>query len=370
MYNLAIKFLPGHIQIHQKGFDEKSQLIPPVDITLKNSSKIISEIGTDPDIHQIKRRIEFPCFISNGTNKIGGMVNAIEPGNEQHEVFMERLLTGGKYEGSRPIRKGNEVMIGAELADLFNFSIGDELTIVADNKYKQPNMDIFEIVGIFSSGFPLFDETFIFIPLERGRKFMDYEKDEVNVIHIKLSSIKQVPKIRDLVDKRTGHAYEVFSWEHFSPEIVKGVQADQNTYNMIIGVLLFLMTIGLVNTMSMNVFERYSEIGTLRALGFTKNEISLMFVGEGVLTGLGGFILGLIIGSLANWYLATVGFTIPQESFTDVSIPMWDRFLAKPLFSHVVVSFFLGILIPAAGAFYPVRKALRKPIVDTLYFIK
>ena len=369
MYELGIKFLAGHIQIHQKGYDEKSDLMPPVDITLEKSSEIVDVIKGEPRIVNIKRRIEFPGFISNGTNKIGGFVNGIEPQNEINEIFAERLITEGEYAG-RFLEKGNEVLIGLALAELFDFKPGDEIFIVAENKFKQPNMDTFKIVGIFSSGFPLFDETVIFIPLDSASRFMGYADDEANVIHVKLGDRKQVSPLRKYIDGKTENRYEVFSWEHFAPEIVNAVKADEITYAIIIGILLFLMILGLLNTMSMNVFERFQEIGTMRALGFKKSEINLMFLYEGVFTGIAGFIVGLIIGSAVNYYTSTVGIKIPTDMVDEVTIPMWEVFLSNPTVKHVIYCFLVSIIIPAIGAFIPSFRAQKKSIVETLYFIK
>ncbi|CDO03832.1 macrolide transporter ATP-binding /permease protein [Oceanobacillus picturae] len=57
-----------------------------------------------------------------------------------------------------------------------------------------------------------------------------------------------------------------------------------------------LASIGTANTLLMNTLERTYEIGTMRALGFTKQQVRKMVIGEGVLIGLSGVLGGLVAG--------------------------------------------------------------------------
>jgi putative ABC transport system permease protein len=368
MYGLAIKFLAGHIQIHAQGFDEKSNLMP-VDLTLEQSPDIISSFSGHPAISDIKRRIEFSGILSDGYNKIGGMIAGIEPENEQNEIFAEKLIVRGDLAG-RLIESGNEVLIGKGLAELFGFKPGDELIITGENKFRQPNLDTFSIAGVFSSGFPLFDETSVFIPLESARVFMGYETDEVNVIHVGVTDRSRVDAVVRHIHESTGRQYEVFGWRHFSPETVSAVEQDEKSYMIIMGILLFLMVFGLLNTMSMNIFERYREIGTMRAMGFRKSEITLMFLCEAFFIGIAGMLIGFAAGSAVNYYTSTVGIELPSDIIEDVKIPFVDRITSKPMAKDYVQGLLIAILAPTFGVLYPVYRAMRKSIVETLYYIR
>ena len=61
---------------------------------------------------------------------------------------------------------------------------------------------------------------------------------------------------------------------------------------MIIG----LASIGTANTLLMNTLERIPEIGTMRALGFTKQQVTNMILAEGMLIGFSGVIGGIVTG--------------------------------------------------------------------------
>ncbi|MCT1903631.1 ABC transporter permease [Oceanobacillus sojae] len=60
--------------------------------------------------------------------------------------------------------------------------------------------------------------------------------------------------------------------------------------------VILLASVGTANTLIMNTFERTSEIGTMRALGFTRLQVKTMVLVEGFLIGLAGVLGGLLTG--------------------------------------------------------------------------
>ncbi len=72
---------------------------------------------------------------------------------------------------------------------------------------------------------------------------------------------------------------------------------------IIMGIILIIAVVGIFNTVFMSVYERIREIGVLRAHGMKPRDISIMFVLEGVITGLLGSVLGVAQDrfSTCNW---------------------------------------------------------------------
>lgn len=66
-------------------------------------------------------------------------------------------------------------------------------------------------------------------------------------------------------------------------------------------VALLVAVLGIVNTMVMNVSERTREIGVLKALGATDQQVRALFVCEAALLGLGGGLVGVVLAWLAQF---------------------------------------------------------------------
>jgi len=116
---------------------------------------------------------------------------------------------------------------------------------------------------------------------------------------------------------------------------------------------------GAMNTMYAIVAQRTREIGTLRALGFSRLSILVSFVLESVLLALIGGVLGCLLAFTMNGYTAGTGQT---QSFSEMAF----AFRITPgvlVFGMVfaVVMGFVGGLLPAFRASrMPITRALRE----------
>ena len=82
-----------------------------------------------------------------------------------------------------------------------------------------------------------------------------------------------------------------------------------------VGVLKFIIAaiiiLSISNTLIMSVLERTSEIGTMMALGASRNAILRCFLGEGVVLGLLGGLLGVIAGVALALVISAIGVPMP-----------------------------------------------------------
>ncbi len=116
---------------------------------------------------------------------------------------------------------------------------------------------------------------------------------------------------------------------------------------------------GAMNTMYAIVAQRTREIGTLRALGFSRFSILFSFVLESVLLALIGGLLGCLLAFTMNGYTAGTGQT---QSFSEMAFAFKitpDVLIFGIVFA--VVMGFVGGLLPAFRASrMPITKALRE----------
>jgi putative ABC transport system permease protein len=63
------------------------------------------------------------------------------------------------------------------------------------------------------------------------------------------------------------------------------------------GISLLVGAVGILTIMTISVTERTGEIGTLRALGATRNQVLVLFLGEAVVLAALGGVAGLVLGA-------------------------------------------------------------------------
>ena len=115
--------------------------------------------------------------------------------------------------------------------------------------------------------------------------------------------------------------------------------------------------IGAMITMYASVASRTAEIGTLRALGFSRAAILTAFLGEALLLGLVGGVIGLVAASFMQMVpISTTNFqTFAEIAFTFTLTP-----------GIVLASLAFALLMGFVGGFLPAARAARMKIVDAL----
>ena len=115
--------------------------------------------------------------------------------------------------------------------------------------------------------------------------------------------------------------------------------------------------IGAMITMYASVASRTAEIGTLRALGFSRTAVLSAFLGEALLLGLVGGIVGLIGASFMQAVpISTTNF----QTFAEIAF----HFTLTP--QIVAASLGFSLMMGFIGGFLPAARASRMKIVDAL----
>ncbi len=117
--------------------------------------------------------------------------------------------------------------------------------------------------------------------------------------------------------------------------------------------------VGIANTMFMSVMERTRQIGLLKALGATDNEVMKLFLMESGLFGFVGGVLGIISGILISVIISAVGLRAigPGGAMNAVVTP-------QLLVFALVFSVFVGVI----SGVVPARTAAKMNPVDALRF--
>ena len=116
------------------------------------------------------------------------------------------------------------------------------------------------------------------------------------------------------------------------------------------------------NTITASVVRRRIETGILRAVGASRLEVQCLFLGEALLFGVVGVVLGIVGGTLLARFL--LGREIARVVSTLYSLVSVDRFYLTPLL--VGSAFFFGLGSVLAAAWLPAREGSRADPIAAL----
>lgn len=128
--------------------------------------------------------------------------------------------------------------------------------------------------------------------------------------------------------------------------------------NLLTALLLMAVIIavfGIVNTLSLSIYERTRELGLLRAVGMTRRQTRSMVRWEAVIIAVMGALFGVVIGIAFGWALQQA---LEPEGFTELGIP------AGQLAFYVVLAGLAGVL----AAILPARRAARLNVLEAISY--
>ena len=127
-------------------------------------------------------------------------------------------------------------------------------------------------------------------------------------------------------------------------------------------IALIVAAVGLVNTMTISLLERTSEIGIMRAIGASPYDIMWIFLGESTLTGFLGGIAGIGVGigsgSLFNWLVNIIASHFGRGALQIFYYPLW--FILLIVLVSTIVGFIAGI--------WPARRAAKLNPLEALRY--
>jgi putative ABC transport system permease protein len=227
-----------------------------------------------------------------------------------------------------------------ELAKKYGWKIGDRIVLKGD---IYPITLELTLRGIFTAKVSNNSLYFNWKYVEEG---VSFAKDRAGMFGVMVDSPNDVNSVSQKIDAMFANAPEPTKTEtekQFGLDFV-AMLGNVKAFILIIS-LAAVFTILLVsgNTMAMSIRERTREVAVLKTLGFRRETILGLFVGESVTVAL----LGGILGSLLAALLLFLGTHAPQGGNLFVLALYEWRFTAPAAIGVALVAGFLSSAIPA-----------------------
>jgi putative ABC transport system permease protein len=250
-------------------------------------------------------------------------------------------------------------LVGDVLAKKMGWIVGQKVTLSGT---IFPGDWEFEISGIYTATRKTVDRStwwFHWDYLNEGVK-RERQKDQIGWMVARIDSPGRAAEVSRQID------------DLFAERDTQTITQDERTFNtsflgmfsailraidVISIVILGIMMLILGNTISMGARERTSEYGTMRAIGFLPRHVGMYVMGEGLVVGLFGGVLGLLLA----YPLIEKGLGRALEENMGGFFPYF-RISPGTAVAAVVLPIALGI----AASLWPAYRASRLNVVDAL----
>ena len=275
----------------------------------ENSESWISvlPIANDPAIMEVIKNEEGVTHVQSVAQK-GGLLKA----NDQFEGIvmkgvsmdyqwdqLESFLVSGSFPrlGNKT---SNEILLSQVIAQRLSVGVGDEVSAYFQNYQNQqlPNVRRFKVVGLFLSGFPDFDENFIFGDLRHIQRINKWKKNEIGAYEVFTTDFNKAISVSSSLYQKLPSDIDVIEITRQYATIFQWISLFDFNILIIIIVMIVVGVINMSTALLVLILERSSMIGLFKSLGASNNMIQKIFLYNGVAIMSQGLLWGNLVGVL------------------------------------------------------------------------
>jgi ABC-type lipoprotein release transport system permease subunit len=363
IYGNAIQLMGGNIQVHAPGYSEKSTRNPL--LPMENPDQVIQIAEAHPDVVVAMKRIVTGGLVTNREGAFSVSIVGVETDKEARISPVAQNISAGRYLNADD---GDLIVIGQGLATAMEIGVGDRITMVGNSRHEQSRQRTMAVVGIYDVGVPSVEKTTIYMSLGEAQQLFGLNGQVTEVV-ISLEQIGQEDGVVNVL-RRTGLPYEVATWVTTVPDLKQTMDMKTKTMGAFGVFMLAIAAIGILNLLTMAVFERTREIGVLGALGLKPRQITLLFLLEGILIGVVGAAFGAVLGTVINGLLGYYGIDYSQfADLTEYTALISGRIYSQLVPLKVLQHALTVAIIAAIAALYPAREAARREPAEALHYV-
>ncbi|MCU0922105.1 MAG: FtsX-like permease family protein [Burkholderiaceae bacterium] len=243
------------------------------------------------------------------------------------------------------------------------------IEILAAGARGAPNVAAVSVLAAEYQGIKELDDVYVGMHLSQAQKLVfGAAPPQVTAISVQLNRTAQIPeateRLRELLrTSLKGEPLEILDYETLNPFYGQTLAMFAAIFGFIAVLMGAIVLFTVTNTMSMVVVERTAEIGTLRAIGLRRSGIRAMFVGEGIVLGCFGAVLGIGVALLLAWTINQIGLTWIPPGRVD-PVPLAVSLAGE--YGMMLASAVGLVAVAALSALLPAARASRMNIVDAL----
>ena len=281
-----------------------------------------------------------------GTSLIG-----IDPAREGQVTNLEEDLIQGSLAELDASADG--LIISRSTANQLGLAYRDRLSVVTTAGLVRS----MKIVGLYKGASrPMGGAAAgpAYVEIRKAQVLLD-KPNTANQVRLRLTDYEAAPEFSRRIEARI--TYKAEAWQEENQTILSLLVIRNAILYAIVGAILVVASFGIFNVISTVVLEKQRDIAILKAIGFSRRDVELLFLVEGLIVGL----IGALIGWGVGWGLVNLLTTITFEVEGEI-----ERFPLDHSVFHYALGSLFSILSATFAAYLPARRAARLHPVDII----
>jgi len=355
---ISIQLETSHLQLRAASYEDEKVSLQWKDL-LENPEALAAEAAAIDEVEVAAPVLWASGVLNTRDDSVGLQMYGIDTTSALYAPFQETMVAG---EFLTPDDRSG-ILIGKRLADSLGIKAGDNVNLVVVNADGEADESVFAVRGLFSTGIFKYDDAAALMPLSKAQAFTGADG--------RASAIAMLLHNQDDADTVAARFQNpdvaTLTWEDLNAIFLQTMDTAMSFYIIMYFIVILIVAVIIANTLLMSVYERFREMGIMAALGMKGRQIMLMFLFEATLLGLAGIVVGIALGSLGVYYIATTGIPIGDMGSAAGDIPIGSTLYGKFNPSGMVWLSFWTLLITLLASLYPAWFASRLQPVEALH---
>ena len=260
-------------------------------------------------------------------------------------------------DGKIDVDDKKSILIGKELAASMGAMVGDKVKLITS---EETDLEM-TVGGIFQSGFYEYDLNMVLIPLQTAQ-YITYSDETVGRLSVRLDNPYDAQElIYDVARKLPTDLY-IGTWGEQNRALLSALTLEKTIMLVVFSLIAIVAGFLIWITLNTLVREKTKDIGIMRAMGFSKKNIMLIFLIQGIILGIIGIILGIIVSLILLYYIKNYAVDLVSNIYYLKDIPIE---ISLKEIAIIVGANFIVILI---SSIFPAYRAAKLENVEALRY--
>lgn len=328
---------------------------PQITLTSNNEEKLIADYkeivdrisANEEEVINLSVAADGPALISKNEETYSILLRGFNI-DEADSIFN---IKESLVDGTLPDSEG-EVLIGVDLKEEADISIGDEIELLANFG----DTSTVTVTGFFNLGVASLNKSWTITNLETAQNVFSYD-NQVTSINMQLKDVFLADTVADSIKEReTSETLVVDNWKAQNEDLLSGLNGQSVSSIMIQVFVMISVLLGIASILAITVVQKSKQIGILKAMGIKDKDSSLIFLFQGLLLGVLGAILGVALGLL-------LAFAFTKFALNPDGTPVVPLFI-DPMF--ITFSAVIAVAASVIAALIPARNSSKLSPIEVI----
>jgi len=315
---------------------------------IKNTAEILDLVRKQPEVIGVASQVNINVFFRNGGNKVNGTLAGVDVANEDRLFGISTYMLSGKWNQLQYRPDG--IIIGYDLAKDLSVNVNDNINVLTPDAVSRN----YKIIGIFQTNVKSVDKTKAYLNINSARQLLAKNEDYVTDLQVNVNNFEATaPVVARLAPVIP---YKVESWQMSNQQLEAGSKLRDIIAQAVSFTILLVAGFGIYNILNMTINEKIREIAILKAMGFSSQDVTSIFLTQAMIIGFIGGVIGLLLGFTVSSIVAHIPFKIGGLNYLPMAYKFKDYSLA----------FAFGLFTTFVAGYLPARKASKIDPVDII----